>query len=108
VAFPNGGAETTDLSTTVLMNGCSVDGPKALDGLSPDFLLDFVALIQCMRLSSRKGAHAVLSRAAWQEIRVARLFRPTLAGANMGHPSSVRWRVLLIPPLTGIRLVASS
>jgi hypothetical protein len=40
-----------------------------MEGLPPDFLLDFVALIQCMRLSSRKGAHAVLFSAAWQEIR---------------------------------------
>jgi hypothetical protein len=62
-----------------------------MEGLPPDFLLDFVALIQCMRLSSRKGAHAVLSSAAWQEIRVARLFRPTLADANMGHPSGSVW-----------------
>jgi hypothetical protein len=31
----------------------------------------------------------------------ARLFRPTYAGANMGHPSSARWPVRLIPPLTG-------
>ena len=31
---------------------------------------NLVALSGCMRLSSRKGAHAVLSSAAWQEIRV--------------------------------------
>jgi hypothetical protein len=60
-----------------------------MEGLPPDFLLDFVALIHCMRLSSRKGAHAALSSEAWQEIRVARLFRPTYAGANMGHPSGL-------------------
>ena len=30
----------------------------------------------------------------------ARLFRPTLAGANMGHPSSARWPVPFIPLLT--------
>jgi hypothetical protein len=90
------------------MNNRTLDRPKALDGLSPDFLLDFVALIQCMRLSSRKGAHAVLSSTAWQEIRVARLFRPTLAGANMGHPSSARWPVLFIAPLTWRRQVGSS
>ncbi len=30
----------------------------------------------------------------------ARLFRPTLAGANMGHPSSARWPVLFIAPLS--------
>jgi hypothetical protein len=53
-----------------------------VDGLPPDFLLDLVALRQFMRLSSRKGANAALSSAAWQEIRVARLFRPTYAGAR--------------------------
>jgi hypothetical protein len=85
-------------SQALLMNNRTLDRPKALDGLPPDFLLDVVALIQCMRLSSRKGAHVVLSSAAWQEIRVARLFRPTLAGANMGHPSSARRPVLFIAP----------
>ena len=54
---------------TLLMNNRTLDRPKAVDGLPPDFLLDFVALIQCMRLSSRKGAHVVLSSAAQQEIR---------------------------------------
>jgi hypothetical protein len=34
---------------------------------SPDFLLRFMALMHFMRLSLRKGAHAVLSGAAWQE-----------------------------------------
>ena len=36
----------------------------------PDFLLRFMALMHFMRLSLRKGAHAALSSAAWQEIRV--------------------------------------
>ena len=58
---------------------------------SPGFPVGFVALIQCMRLSSRKGAHAALSSAACQEIRIARLFRPTYAGANKGHPSGSVW-----------------
>jgi hypothetical protein len=62
-----------------------------MDGLPPDFLLNFVALIQTLRLSSRKGARVARSSAAWQEIRVARLFRPTYAGANMGHPSRLVW-----------------
>jgi hypothetical protein len=38
----------------------------------------------------------------------ARLFRPTLAGANMGHPSRARRPVVLIPALIGRRLVISS
>ena len=37
---------------------------------SPDFLLRFMALMHFMRLSLLKGAHAALSSAAWQEIRV--------------------------------------
>jgi hypothetical protein len=36
----------------------------------PDFLLRFVALMNFIRLSLRKGAHEALSIAAWQEIRV--------------------------------------
>ncbi len=45
-------------------------------GFAPDFLLNFVALIQTLRLSSRKGARVALSSAAWQEIRVAVFFGP--------------------------------
>jgi hypothetical protein len=37
---------------------------------SPDFLWNLVALANFMRLSLLKGAHAALSYAAWQEIRV--------------------------------------
>ena len=37
---------------------------------SPDFVLGSVALANFMRLSLLKGAHADLSCAAWQEIRV--------------------------------------
>jgi hypothetical protein len=36
----------------------------------PDFLWSLVAPVSFMSLSSRKGAYAVLSSAAWQEIRV--------------------------------------
>ena len=39
-------------------------------GPPPDFLWNLVASVSFMRLSSWKGAHAVLSSAAWQEIRV--------------------------------------
>jgi hypothetical protein len=37
---------------------------------SKDFLWNLVASADLMRLSLRKGAHAVLSGAAWQEIRL--------------------------------------
>jgi hypothetical protein len=43
---------------------------------SPDFLLNLVALANFMRLSLLKGAHAALSCAAWQEIRVPRISPP--------------------------------
>jgi hypothetical protein len=56
-----------------------------VNNVPPDFLSKLVAVIQFMRLSSRKGAHVVLSGAAWQDPgRPA--FRPTYAGANIGHP----------------------
>src|SRR5271155_1031741 len=42
-------------------------------GPPPDFLWNLVASVNFMRLSSWKGAHAVLSSAAWQEIRVRAL-----------------------------------
>ena len=34
-----------------------------------------------------KAAHEEVGGAPWQEIRVAHLFRPTYAEANVGHPS---------------------
>ena len=37
---------------------------------SPDFLRDLRGVGRSMRLSLQKGAHVVLSSAAWQEIRV--------------------------------------
>ena len=43
---------------------------RSLHYATPDFLWMLVALANIMRLSLRKGAHAVLSSAAWQEIRV--------------------------------------
>ena len=43
---------------------------QALHSATPDFLFKLVALAHLMRLSLRKGAHAALSSAAWQEIRV--------------------------------------
>jgi hypothetical protein len=43
---------------------------RSLHFASPDFLLNLVALSQFMRPSLRKGAYAVLSSAAWQQIRV--------------------------------------
>jgi len=43
---------------------------RSLRSATPDFLLTLVALVRFMRPSLRKGAHAALSSAAWQEIRV--------------------------------------
>jgi hypothetical protein len=43
---------------------------RSLHYATPDFLLVLVALANFMRLSLLKAAHAVLSSAAWQEIRV--------------------------------------
>jgi hypothetical protein len=43
---------------------------RSLHYATPDFLWNLVALANVMRLSSRKGAQAALSSAAWQEIRV--------------------------------------
>ena len=61
-------------------------GSRLAAGPPPDFLWDLVAPVSFMRLSSWKGAHAVLSSAAWQEIRV-----------RASHP----WRFCaVIPPLT--------
>jgi hypothetical protein len=52
-------------------------GQKEQDGCpqgSLDFLLSLVALTNCIRLSSTKGAHANLSSTAWQEIGVKPCF----------------------------------
>jgi hypothetical protein len=43
---------------------------RSLHCATPDFLWNFVASANFMRLSLRRGAFAVLSSAAWQEIRV--------------------------------------
>jgi hypothetical protein len=43
---------------------------RSLHCATPDFLLILVALANFMRLSLLKAAHAVVSSAAWQEIRV--------------------------------------
>jgi hypothetical protein len=43
---------------------------RSLHRATPDFLWNLVALSHSMRPSLRKGTHAVLSSAAWQEIRV--------------------------------------
>jgi hypothetical protein len=43
---------------------------RSLHFAPPDFLRNLVALSHFMRPSLRKGAHAVLFSAAWQEIRV--------------------------------------
>jgi hypothetical protein len=43
---------------------------RSLPSATPDFLLISVALANFMPLSLQKAAHAVVSSAAWQEIRV--------------------------------------
>jgi hypothetical protein len=43
---------------------------RSLRYATPDFLSMLVALANLMRLSLRKAAHANVSSAAWQEIRV--------------------------------------
>ncbi len=43
---------------------------RSLHFAPPYFLWNLVALMHFMRLSLQKGAHEVLSGAAWQEIRV--------------------------------------
>jgi hypothetical protein len=43
---------------------------RSLPSATPDFLLMLVALANFMRLSLRKAAHAIVSSATWQEIRV--------------------------------------
>ena len=54
-----------------------------------------MALANFMRLSLMKAAHADVGDAAWQEIRVAHLFRPTYAprhaGAGVANGAPVRF-----------------
>jgi hypothetical protein len=51
-----------------LQEGASTQ--RSLRCATPDFRLSLVALAIFMRLSLTKAAHAAMSRAAWQEIRV--------------------------------------
>jgi hypothetical protein len=52
----------------------------------PYFLYTLLASANSMRLSLMKAADADVGGAPWQEIRVARRFRPTYAVANRGAP----------------------
>ena len=70
---------STTVGMTLLFEGRGLDGNiwealrahcRSLHYATPDFLLTLVALVHFMRPSLRKGAHAALSNAAWQEIRV--------------------------------------
>jgi hypothetical protein len=56
---------------------------RSLHYATPDFLLNLVALANIMRLSLRKGAHAVLSSAAWQEIRGSVVERPAVSFSGL-------------------------
>jgi hypothetical protein len=53
----------------------------------PDFLWNLVALVHFMRPSLRKGAHAALSGAAWQKIRV-----------RSGRDNNSSWKLYLAFP----------
>jgi hypothetical protein len=59
---------------------------RSLHSATPDFLLMLVALADFMRLSLRKAAHAAVSSAAWQEIRV-RSGRDDKAGGDVSMRS---------------------
>src|ERR1700723_2919489 len=60
---------------------------RSLHYATPDFLLTLMALVRFMRPSLRKGAHAALSSAAWQEIRVRR-----------GRDDNSSWKLHLASP----------
>jgi hypothetical protein len=62
---------------------------------SPGFPVQFVGIVELHAafLTESRTREPVWRRV--QEIRVARLFQPTYAGANVGHPSypvAVEWR----------------
>jgi hypothetical protein len=57
---------------------------RSLHYAPPDFLWRLVALASFMRLSLRKGAHAALSGAVWQEIRYAPVGMTKLRAAFPG------------------------
>ena len=77
----------------------SLDTAKAIVGLPPDSLQTFMALANSMRLSLMKAAHADVGGAPWQEIRVARRFRPTYAPRHAGAGGGERGA-----PVQGTRL----
>jgi hypothetical protein len=54
---------------------------------TPDFLWNLMALVHFTRLSSQKGAHAALSSATWQEIRV-----------RSGQDDNPSWKLYLAFP----------
>jgi hypothetical protein len=81
---------------TLLFEGRGLDGNiwealrahcRSLHYATPDFLLTLVALVHFMRPSLRKGAHAALSIAAWQEIRV-----------RSGRDDNSSWKLYLAFP----------
>jgi hypothetical protein len=49
---------------------------KELRSPIPDFLWGFVGSLNLMRLSFEKGAHAVISRAAYRKFRASRALSP--------------------------------
>ncbi len=59
---------------------------KAMGLAPPDFLWNLMGLPHLMRLCLRKGAHAALSSAAWQDIRFAPSFSAHVGLGEQGAP----------------------
>jgi hypothetical protein len=57
--------------------------------LPPDFLSTLLASRIFMRLSLKKAAHVALVSGSSRKSGSPRLFCPTYAGANVGHPFRV-------------------
>src|SRR5271154_1865754 len=66
---------------------------KTLGARIPDFLWSFVGSLNFMRLSLKKGAHAVLSRAAYRKFGASRSFF-----ARCGIPQAFPSSLLRSPP----------
>jgi hypothetical protein len=65
-----GGVVTQEFVVLILLGSRKSLKPQILHCAPPDFLSNLVGSASFMRLSLRKAAHAALSRAAQQEIRV--------------------------------------
>jgi hypothetical protein len=103
------GFDQRDESGLLLTESHKSHNSRSLHYATPDFLWNLVALANFMRLSLPKGAHVVMSSAAWQEIRVRsgrddnfvakwELSREIIDFKMNCHPdrSVARWRDLLL------------